>query len=313
MGAMIGEIYNKLALQSPRIEVLLRKLYWQHVSLLKKYSTNKTNRVHRTEFVDFEEIVDFLKGCGIGKGDLVIMHSSYGNLKPTSLDNYGIVNRLLDLVGKEGTLAAPVIRLYKEEQKMTYKEMMDDGLAKVKCEYDVDKTPISSGVLAITLKEHEESVTSLFPLNPLTAVGKYAKEMMANNIEGDCPSAHGSNSCWKFCADHNAYVIYLGIDFGHHITMQQVFTEAFPENTPKNFFVKREFKLVHDGKAQDIIVKERRRAFTTVLPEMNVRKDIVKSGIVKMTKIHGIPVSVFRSKDLLEFYGTKRKYYPYLV
>lgn len=310
---MIGTLYKKLVLLSPRIEVILRKLYWRHVDSLKKYSTNKTNRVHRTEFVDFEEIVDFLKNCGIGKGDLVIMHSSYGNLKPTSLDNYGIVNRLLDLVGKEGTLAAPVIRRYQEEKSLTYREIMDDGLAKVVCEYDVDKTPITSGVLGITLKEHENSVTSLFPLNPLTAVGKYAKEMMAKNLEGDSPSAHGEDSCWKFCADHNAYVIYLGIDFGHHITMQQVFTEAFPKNTPKDFFIKRKFKIVHDGKTEDIIVKERRRSFTTVLPEMNVRKDIVQSGIVKMTNIHGIPVSVFKSKDLLEFYGTKRKYYPYLV
>lgn len=310
---MIGILYKKLALLSPKIEVLLRMIYWQHVSSLKKYSTNKTNRVHRTVFVDFEEIVDFLKDCGIGKGDLVIVHSSYGNLKPTSLDNFGIVNRLLDLVGEEGTLAAPVIRRFEEEKTLTWSEIMNDGLKDIHCVYDVEKTPITSGVLGITLMNHEGSVTSYFPLNPLTAVGREAQAMMEHNLEHDGQSAHGKGSCWEYCAEHNAWVIYLGIDFGHHITMQQVFTEAYEGNTPPNFYIDRKFTVIADGKTKDVVVKERRRSFTKKLAELNVREDVVKSGIVKMTMIKDIPVSVFRAKDLLHLYASKRNYYPYYI
>ena len=125
---MIGTLYKKIALNSPWTEIQLRKLYWNNVGLLKRFSTNKTNRVHRAEFVDFEDIVSFLVSCGIGKGDIVVMHSSYGNLKPTSLDNQGIIKRLLELVGEEGTLAAPVIRRFEEEASLTWAEMMNDGL-----------------------------------------------------------------------------------------------------------------------------------------------------------------------------------------
>jgi len=310
---MIGTLYKKLALSSPWVEIWLRKLYWNNVGLLKSFSTNKSNRVHRTEYVDFEEIISFLESCGIGKGDLVVMHSSYGNLKPTSLDNVQIIERLLDLVGEKGTLAAPVIRHYAEERVLTPKELMRDGLSNIKCVYDVDNTPITSGVLGITLMKHKGSYTSQFPLNPLTAVGYHAKNMMQHNMEKDGQSAHGEGSCWKYCADNNAYVIYLGIDFGHHITMQQVFNEAYIENTPPEFFIERPFTIVADGGSHDFTVRERRRGFTKVLPELNVRKDIISSGIVNMKKIKDVPVCVFKAKELLDFYATKRKYYPYYI
>lgn len=308
---LIGRIYNFLAESSPIVEVTLRKIYWRFVSILSKYSTNKTNRIHRTDFVDFEEIVNFLKSCGIGEGDIIVLHSSYGNLKPTSLNNIGIINRLLNLVGEDGTLAAPVIRTYEEESTLTSQEQMKDGCAKLECLYDIDNTPISSGVLPITLKNNPQSVTSEHPINPLTAVGKYAEQMMCHNIEGDAPSGHGPNSCWKFCADHNAYIVYLGVDFGHHLTMQQVVSESYEEHTPKNFFFKRRFVVQRGGEKKIIWIKERRRCMTKYLPERCIRKDVLKSGIFKTTNIKGIPVSVVKSKDFVNYFTSRRKYYPY--
>lgn len=309
----IGSIYKKIALSSPKVEVFLRKLYWNNAALLSRFSVNKTNRFHRTEFVDFEEIINFLKECGIGEGALVVMHSSYGNLKPTSLDNKGIIERLLQLVGTTGTLAAPVIRHFKEEEVMTLKDKINDKVAEIHCVYDVENTPVSSGVLCSTLMKHPESETSLFPLNPLTAVGPLAKDMMEGNLDGEYPSAHGSNSCWKFCADHNAYIVYLGVNYGHHITMQQVVTESFPEMCPPDFFHKRSFSIINGEERKEVVVHERRQQWTKCLAEMNVNKDLAESGIVKMTNIKGIPVSVMKAQDLIEFYRKKGGYYPYFV
>ena len=308
----IGRTYNLLAESSPLIEVVLRSIYWRFPSVLSKLSPNKTNRMHRTEgLLDFEEIVSFLKSCGIGEGEIVILHSSYGNLKPVTLDNVEIVERLLELVGEEGTLAAPVIRMYSEERVLSLEEQMKDGCSNIVCVYDVDKTPISSGVLPITLKQHKRSVTSEHPINPLTAVGKDAISMMEHNLEGECPSGHGTNSCWKYCADRNAYIVYMGVDFGHHITMQQVVSESFVQSTPSNFFVKRHFVVKNGGIEKTVCVKERRRCMTKRLTERCVRKDLIKSGIFKTANIKGVPVSVVRSKDLIDFYLSQRRYYPY--
>ena len=301
-----------LAESSPFVEVMLRSVYWKFPSVLSKFSPNKTNRVHRKEgLLDFEEVVSFLMSCGIGKGDIVILHSSYGNLKPVTLDNRGIVERLLELVGEDGTLAAPVIRIYAEERSLSFKEQMNDGCSSKVCVYDVENTPISSGVLPITLKQHKHSVTSKHPINPLTAVGKDAVAMMEHNLDGDAPSGHGLNSCWKYCADQNAYIVYLGVDFGHHLTMQQVVSESFKTSTPTNFFTTRRFIIKDKDVERSVCVKERRRCMTKKLPERCVRKDLLKAGIFKTANIQGVSISVVRSRDLIDFYLSKRRYYPY--
>lgn len=168
-----------------------------------------------------------MKESGIKEGDLIILHSSYGNLKPISLDNKGIIDRLLELVGPTGTLAAPVIRRFDEEKELSLKDKIRDKVTTIHCTYDVDYTPVSSGVLRSTLMQHENSVTSLFPLNPLTAVGPLARDMIKGNLDENFQSAHGPGSCWKFCADNNAIIVYLGVNYGHHITMQQVVTESY--------------------------------------------------------------------------------------
>lgn len=309
----LGSIYNKLSEVSPFIEVLLRKLYWNNVEILKKYSSNRNERIYRTEYVDFEEIIDFLKECGIGKGDIVILHSSYGTLKPISLNHKEIILRLLEYLGDEGTLAAPVIRVYKEEEHLSLKEKLAGACESLTCLYDVENTPIWSGLLSKTIMEFPDSVTSRHPLNPLTAIGKHAKNMMSCNIDGEFPSAHGQNSSWKYCADNDAYILYLGVDFGHHITMQQVVSEAYPDYTPINYYYKRKF-IIKDGDFEkEIIVKERKRSMTVFLPERCVRKDIINAGIVKMKNIKGIPISVIRAKELISFFRTQRKYYPYYI
>lgn len=307
----LGSLYIKLSKSSPFMETCLRKLYWANLEKLAKFSTNKDERKHRSEYVDFEEIVDFIKSCGIGTGSLVIMHSSYGTLKPTSLDHKGIIDRLIKLVGSEGTLAAPVIRSYPEEKVLSKMDSFNGKCADITCTYDLKNTPIWSGLLSKTLMEHEGSVISRHPLNPMTAVGRYANAMMEHNIDGELPSAHGPNSSWKFCADHDAYILYLGVDFGHHITMQQVVTESYPEHQPKNFFYKRKF-IIKDGNFEkELWVNERKRNMTVNLPELCVREDVVKSGIMKITDIKGIPVCVCKAKDLINYFTSQRKYYPY--
>ena len=311
MKISIGVLYRKVALLSPKIEVVLRTFYWNNVKHLSKFSINKTNRFHRIKYVDFNVIVDFLKNAGIGEGALVILHSSYGNLKPTSLDNKGIIDSLLSLVGESGTLAAPVIRSFPEEEVLTRDDQFNDAVENIECTYDVQKSKITSGVLAYTLMQHTRSYTSRFPLNPLTAVGPLAKDMMVHNLDGETPSAHGPNSCWKFCADHDAFIVYLGINYEHHLTMQQVVTENYSQMRPEKFFRYRKFKIIDNEEVLYKTVAERRQKWTKNLAEINVAKDIRDSGIVNSIVIDDIPVSVIKAKDLITFYLSKGGTYPY--
>lgn len=180
-------------------------------------------------------------------------------------------------------------------------------ISDVECTYNVQKTKVTSGVLASTLMRNSGSVISKFPLNPLTAYGLLAEKMMRENINGDLPSPDGPNSAWKFCADQNAFVVYLGIDFGHHLTMQHVSVECNENWGLEDFYLERKFKIIDGEEVIYKTVKERRHKWNMFLAEKNVRKELLDTGIIKAINIDGAPVSVFKSKELLDYYNHHKK------
>lgn len=311
--SFISSVYNGIVNLSPTSEVLMRMLYWKNVERLHKFSPNKSNRIVRTEPVIFDEILSFLRECGIGPGSLVVLHSSFDNLKPIDVGREELIDRLLSYIGDNGTLAAPVIRRYRELDKLTPVDFFNDKQKDIKCVYDVQKSKITSGVLAFTLMHHEGSVTSRHPLNPLTAVGPLAQAMMEHNLDGEAPSPHGPNSCWKFCADHDAYIVHLGVNFGHHMTMQHVVAECNPDWNVKDFYLQQHFTIKDGDFTVEKTVSERRERWTMYIPEINNRKDMVKAGIAKVKDIKGFPISVVKAQDLIKYYQSRRKGdYPYL-
>jgi aminoglycoside 3-N-acetyltransferase len=313
MKRLISNIYNSIALSSPRAEVMLRKLYWKNVELLSFLSPNKNNRIYRNNTLKFEEVLSYLKNNGVNNGSLVVVHSSYGNLKPLSFSPSEVNDELIKLIGDSGTLAMPVIRAFKEDN-LSLKDKLNDKIGEVECTYDINKTQVISGVLGIDLMKRKDSVTSKFPLNPLTAIGRLSDKMMEQNLEGDLPSPHGPNSSWKFCADNDALIVYLGVDFGHHLTMQHVSAECNDNWELKDFYINRDFKIIDGENVIYKTVRERRQKWTVYLAEKNVRKMLLKEGIVKATNIDGVPVSVIKAKELLSFYDNhSNKTFPYYV
>ena len=70
----LKQIYDTIALVSPYVEILLRRLYWRNVDKLGKFNPNKVtnqNREPKNEHSDFEKVLNWLKLCGIREGDIV--------------------------------------------------------------------------------------------------------------------------------------------------------------------------------------------------------------------------------------------------
>ena len=303
----ISDIYKKITLISPRIEVIMRRLYWNNVSRLKKYSprkeiVNKEN-IRNTKIFDFRKVLNYLKEQGIGEGSLLIVHSSYGGLSHTGLSEESIVEELLELVGNTGTLAMPVFR--------KFKQYYNDNPVLT---YDVKRSRITTGILPYVLMHHRESVTSRFPLNPLTAVGPLAKGMMQHNLDGEFPSPHGPNSSWKFCLDHNAIVIGLGVQLARFNTITHVAEEAFPEWAIKDWYRKRIFNI-KDG---DFLLKN--KVVFDRLPkwgmfhyaENNLTKNILEHNILKEKIVKNVLVGMIEAQTYISYLRSKnRKGYPY--
>lgn len=313
---IVSSIYKRIALLSPRIEVKLRQLYWKNSNRLGKYNPNKgrTKIVSSQENVDFSVIIRQLKDWGVGEGSLLIVHSSYENLQSTGLSPQDIINELLKLVGESGTLAMPVIRTYKECPSA--EDRLKHGAMPPVCKYHVKRTPVSSGIIPAMMLRYPNAVVSKFPLNPLCAIGPLAEPMMEHNLEGECPSAHGPNSCWKFCLDHNALICSIGTDLRHHNTMGHVAEEAFGNWywSDEEWFEHRQFTIeAPKEKPIEIEVKERKPKWGMLhQAEMNRYRDFLKNGVLKSKTFSNILVEFEESQKLIGYLRSKNKNgYPY--
>ena len=267
--------------------------------------------------VDFDKIIKWYKSKGIGEGDLLIVHSSYIGLETTGLSPDQIIDRLLQLVGSSGTLAMPVIRTYREEPKP--EDLLKVNTDDLICTYDVKRTPVSSGLLPFRLMRRKNAYISHHPLNPLCAVGPFAREMMENNLSGDFPSPHGPNSSWRFCFDHGAKVISLGIDIEHHNTMVHVAEESFGDWkwSDEEWYRHRIFDIVDEQKnVQRKVVSERKPEWGLLhFTETRLNNNLKKLGIMQVSKIEDqIDVGYVDVNRLIAHLRSKKGTgYPYYV
>lgn len=309
-----SDIYTKLALLSPRLEILLRKVYWKNVTLLSRYKPvrGKIVKSKAEKAVDFNKVLDYLRMNNVGKGSLIIVHSSYDALACTGLSPNQIIDALLGLIGDEGTLAMPVIRHFKEDPspEIVLKKCMSDIVSI----YDVKKTLITTGLLPFVLMKKKGSVTSRFPLNPMTAYGPLAIPMMEKNLQGDIASPHGINSSWKFCLDHNAFIIGLGLNSGF-LTLTHVFEEAISDWPIKDWYRQRIFNII-DGDFQTTKTVHERKPKWGLLyfAEENNRHDLIKNNILLQMNNEDIHTCLIDSAKLKVFFEEKNKItkgYPY--
>lgn len=309
----LAKIYNGFVAGSPYIELLIRNLYWRNVRFLKRFKLSVTlidTTVKQKPDCDFAKILEFLRENKVSEDDLLVIHSSYDALEGTRMSPEEIIERLVDFVGEKGTLAMPVIRKFKGEPK--YDDILKVNTDDLVCTYNINKTRVTSGFLPYTLMKRRGSITSRFPFNPMTAFGPLAQEMMEHNLDGDFPSAHGPNSSWKFCLDHHAVIIGLGIDLGHHITMLHVAEEAFEWPIPKDkWYRKRIFKIIDGDFSIEKVVHERKPKWGMLhIAEKTLANDLRKSGILKEQLIDGVNVSILYSTELMDFLKRKRMKYP---
>lgn len=305
-------ILKKLMGVHPSIEMVVRRIY--RSSIFKDILVSKAKRKKQQiiESADFKKILEYLELSGIKKGDIVIVHSAYGALKRTGLTPVEIVDGLGSLVGTEGTLAMPVIRKYPESPKE--EKALTTSVENILFTYDVQESKVWTGIIPKTLMLKKGACTSRFPLNTLTAIGADAKEMMANNLEGELPTPNGINSAWKFCADRNAWVISIGTDLTHSLTMIHTAEDIKKFDWPiKEWYRKKKFRIIDkDFTCEKIVLERHPRWGMLHFGERKLSRDLISKGIMKTGVVDGVLIEILRSKELIDFLNGKNyNGYPY--
>lgn len=301
--SIISRLYDCIVLISPRVEIRMRKLYWRNVKHLKRfrpYNSPSTKEQGYSQKVDFGNIEDYLRSQGIGKGSLLVVHSSYDHLASTDLTPEEIVDRLLHLIGPSGTLAMPAMRKYKgEPEGYDRLTVSTDNLV---CTYKPRKTMVKTGWLPYAMVKRSDSIVSLHPLDTMVAIGPLAKAMMEHNLDGENPASHGPGSSWKFCYDNDAKIIGLGVNLFHYNSILHVNEEAMG-NWPikdEDWFRIRKFHIIDGDFDEFVSVRERKPEWGMIrLAEKNMEYDLTCHNLITKKVIGNIEVYTEDAKSVI--------------
>jgi len=301
---------------SPYAEVVARRIYWSSpwlIDLASKAGVTTPRTSGAATQRTWDKIEDFLRRHGACAGSLIVVHSSASALKPTGYAPPQIIDRLLDMVGPSGTLAMPAFPKYEGEPQGIERVRAD--VSELELVYDVQKSVPWTGVLPLRLMRHPGAIRSRHPLNTMVAVGPLARQMMENNMMGERPLPCGAQSSWKFCADHNAIIVALGVDMAHSITMIHVAEDSYEREWPiKDWYRDRKFQIVDQGAISKVVVRERHPRWAAHYAERTLSRDLKRCGLMASACIDGIPVEVIATDGLLRFLAQRRaKAYPYFM
>lgn len=311
-------IYKKILGASPWIEVMLKSLYWksEYVYGLLSSKTRERNTgqpAPPSENVAFSRITEALDKLRAGHTGIMIVHSSMVALAPTGLAPRAICSDLLDYLGPSGTLAMPAIPLFRNEP--TGPARLSDTICNERLVYNVQRTPPWTGALPKALMGMQGAVRSRHPLNTMVAVGPQAQAMMSSNIEGPLPMPCGPQSSWKFCLDHDATIVCLGVDSSHSLTMIHVAEDSWSQEWPvANWYRERLFQVKDGDFESDLTVLERHPRWSINFAERTLQKDLLRLGIIQVRMIGGIRIEICSSARLIDYLRSRRpNTYPYWI
>ena len=308
----------------PALEVLIRHLYWknkaghQFVSSVNEFignlSKNKKEGTNsRPVEHGFTTVSSAIKDLGVEKGDTLIVHSSYIEMKHLGISASEINLELERIIGGKGNLVMPAIPLFRGEPRPL--DRFDIRNYKSPTVYDVKKSRVWTGALPQALLKKPESLRSRNPLNTMVVSGFNADEIVRNDLFDSSQLPCGSNSVLANCLDFEAKILFLGVDEVHALTMIHVAEDLFEDTWPvKNWYRNRQFRIIDDGYAENVSLRERDPKWALFYAEKRFRRDLVKHGILKCVQVDGLTISLCESVELIEFLRSRSSSaYPYYI
>jgi aminoglycoside N3'-acetyltransferase len=247
-----------------------------------------------------EDIVRDLRALGLKEGDIVGVHSSLSSFGHVEGGADAVIDALLEVVGKEGTIVMPTHSRNLERVELSPEEEAAGVLWLYRIlPYDPERTPCTTGVIPETFRKRPGAVRSLHPVFSIAAIGPKAEEIVR---AGDKDSLGG----WKIICDLDGYVLLLGVDLGvctaMHLAERIV---ELPERilakiTPPGWFVE---KYPKDEWEWDI----------GPYPNFAKLEPICKErGIMRITVIGEATVKLLKLRELIDLYAQELRKNPEL-
>jgi len=207
---------------------------------------------------------------GIEKGKVVFVHSSLGFLN-IDFSPFKILGILLDLVGPEGTLIFPAWHFNYRAEDYLRKDIV----------FDVKRSPTVMGLLPELARRHPLAQRSNHPTTSIVAIGKNAKEIIADHEKSIYPC--GEMSPYYKMMQLNGIIVGLGVT-SHFVSFvhcpEDVLKDKFPIQTRTDEIFTGKVKLP-DGSVIQVDTKA-------------AHSNIVKRNVPGYLKKY-IPADIFRA------------------
>lgn len=274
---------NSILERSGRAEVLFRKVATA-VGPLKKRIKRLIRSNAKTEIVSErnDEKIDILRRtlntCGIKKGDIVLVHSSFDGLRSLGLSVEELIDFILD-VFSDMTVVFATYPIEPMKEKEVYK-------------YNPDRTLCWTGMLPNLFLKREGVIRSLFPYNTLAAKGKYAKAMMTSNLSAETP--HGKFSPWEFCRQYHAKILFLGTTSREANTMAiHMIPDIMGDDWPiKNWYEERKYVITVEGEKVYKTIKVQKGSWYQYVNEYKTDKILKDTGDLIDISVDDIPLEI---------------------
>ena len=218
----------------------------------------------------FERLVSDFKSLGIREGDVLLVHSSLSSMGNVEGGADTVIDALLEVLGKEGTLLFPAFS-FSPCYKTSYFSYKD--------------TPSCVGKISETFRRRDGVKRSFHPTHSVTAMGKYAEELIKDHEKDDTPV--GVNSPLRKLPRYNGKILMLGCSLHSNS-----FMHGMEELAEVSYVLRghQEYTMV-DENGEESKTKIRRHDFGrengTLHQRYNRSLDVLDEGDYSLGLVHG--------------------------
>jgi len=221
-----------------------------------------------------------------------------------------VVALLRECVGVAGTLVMPTHPLYPAPpwDELSRRE---DGRVLT---FDPLRTPTSNGLANELFRRGRDTTRSCHPLQTVSAAGPLASVLLQSNLHSDKPLPHGPDSPYFRFSKRRGIVVGVGLPLLDYCTIVHTAEDARPGGPlTADFYRERRFIVREGVRASEWIVHERRPLYSRAYSEVELRRDLLREGILHEGCVGSVRVDWLNAGDLLDYMleRNKQSTYPY--
>jgi aminoglycoside 3-N-acetyltransferase len=190
-------------------------------------------------------IIKDLIQLGLGKGDVVFLHSSLRRIGYVEGGAATIIDAIIEVLGSSGTIIVPTFSL----NKSIYKTCMDKTYI-----FDPLTTGTTIGIIPSTFLKYPDIYRSIHPTHSVSAIGKDAEYITeAHHL---APSIFGLDSPWDRLMKLDGKIFALGLKMGSN-TFSHAFEDRMADKFPLTVRMKESYFLkcrTRDGEIIEVPV-----------------------------------------------------------